>query len=403
MIDSALTDAFLVGFRHLKMMQNQTPPKGQKIGVLTYDFSPPIGGLGVLASMYVSRLKTLFPEDKFVVISPAKEADEHGSFFGRVRYRKSAGCPLFSLFASLSLSSLVKKYQINLLHVHSGSGGVFLLKKPQCKLVVTSHHTYSQEMKYVYSQQPLKKLWKGLMARLEKRTYELADAITCVSADTANALIQDYGISREKIVIVENPIDVPAVSGSVEKNPHTVLFVGRLEPRKGISTLLHAFAMLVEKEPAAKLRLIGSNLMGHELARMTRSLGMENHVTSLGFVADPLRFREMQSAAMLVVPSTLEGFGLVAAEAMSLGTLVIASDAPGLKSIITDGVNGLSFATGNASQMADKMQEALRDPARCQMLIQKAKVDVQTRFNLDIQTKKLHQVFAQTVARDSEQ
>ncbi len=354
----------------------------------------------MLASLYVEQLKKLFSEDSFTVISPAKGSDEKGSFLGRVRYKKSAGCPLFSLALSWSLDGLIKKHQISLLHVHSGSGGVFLLRKPRCKVVVTAHHTYSQEVKHVYANSVWKKKWKTLMARLEKKTYELADSITCVSADTANALMHDYGIRREKIIVIENPVHVPQYSAIVEKSDNTILFVGRLEPRKGVMTLLHAFKAVHEKIPSARLRLIGANLMGNQLHATIRSLNIQNEVTILGYVADPLRFREMQSATLLAVPSTLEGFGLVAAEAMSLGTLVVASDAPGLKSIITDGHNGLSFPLSDINACAQKLEQALKDEDLRDKLTAQAIHDVSSRFHLETQAKKLHQVFAETLARE---
>jgi len=275
------------------------------IGVLTYDYDPPIGGLGVLAKTYVTALKSSNPSSRFIIISPSENADEHGSTLAQSRWNRAGGCPLFSLFTHIALPRIIAKHHFDVLHVHAGSGGVFLLKKPSCPVVVTSHHTYHQESTLVFDQSPLKRLWKKFMSLLEQRTYKIADSIVCVSADTRAELIDHYGIDPKKISVIENPVlqtspSIPlrpfdrlrvnerrgkhcfcrsagtspssrlptevlhqqAKAGTekglgVEVESNTILFVGRLEERKGIMLLLRAFCTLAKDFPTLKLKLIG--------------------------------------------------------------------------------------------------------------------------------------------------
>lgn len=379
----------------IAMTSNLSSNTGRRIGVITYDYDPPIGGLGVLVRTYVQEMRKLFPEDVYTVISPSEHSDDKGPELGRLRYLKSGGCPLFSIGLFFSLSHFVAKHRFDAIHVHAGSGGVFLLRKPSCKLVVTAHHTYRQEADLVYSSAPLKRLWKLFMALLEARTYRLADAVICVSKDTADEIIAQYGIPASRVCVIENPVHVPHASSfaSANKNPNCILFVGRLEPRKGVLLLLKAFEILLRDVPTAELRLVGFNMLGKRLESIIERRGLSAATTLLGYVHDPYRYRETAEASVLVVPSTLEGFGLVAAEAMTLGTCVVASDAPGLRSVVTDGVNGISFPVNDANACARALKKALTDVAYRTKLQSAAKAEAPLRFNVERRSRDVGDVY----------
>ncbi len=381
-------------------MPHITPKKtGRRIGIISYDYDPPIGGLGVLVQTYLVALKMRCPEDTYCVISPSANADDRGSALGRMRYRKSGGCPLFSLSLLLSLPRMLRKHRCELLHVHAGSGGVFLLRKPQCKLVVTAHHTYVQEAELVFMHSVFKKIWKRCMARLESRTYHMADSIVCVSRDTADALTHKYAVPAERICVIENPVPVirTLVQPAVARSTDTILFVGRLEERKGIHLLLEACELLRKVMPTVKLRLVGTNLLGDQLETALRSRGLHDSTSVLGFLQDSLRFREMSEAKVLVVPSMLEGFGLVAAEAMVLGTCVVVSDAPGLRSIVTHDRTGMIFPVGNARACADALQRIMTDSALRNRLAAEAQTEARQRFDSDSRTKDLSDVYTRVL------
>ncbi|MBP7114549.1 MAG: glycosyltransferase family 4 protein [Candidatus Peribacteraceae bacterium] len=377
------------------------PLRGRHIGVISYDFDPPIGGLGVLVRTYVDELKKLYPNDTYTVVSPSANADEKGPRIGYSRYRKSGGCPLFSLSLFFSLPSLIRTHGFDLVHVHSGSGGVFLLRRPRCKLVVTAHHTYRQEADLVFASSPFKRLWKLFMALFEARTYRLADMVICVSRDTADEIIAQYGVPASRVCVIENPVRVSGADSlrTLPKNQNTILFVGRLEARKGILLLLKAFQLLLKEMPTAKLRLVGFNLLGTKLESIIASRGLKNSVTVLGYVHDPYRFRETAEAAVMIVPSSLEGFGLVAAEAMTLGTCVIASDAPGLRSVIANGRTGISFPVGDVRACADAMKLALTDTKYREKLEREALMEAPIRFNVEKRSRDVGDVFARVLGK----
>lgn len=364
-----------------------------RIGIVTYDFSPAIGGLGVVALQTKQMLEKLFPDDTLLTISPSENADDRVSLLAASRWKKPGGCPLFSLMLFFKLPFLIRKHRLDLVHVHAGSGGVFLVRKPSRPLVVTAHHTYLQEAEIVFRKAPLKRIWKRIMSAFEKRTYSLADKVVCVSQDTADFIVERYGQPRSKVTVIENAVADLPVHPSVPKSENTILFVGRLEERKGVDTLLSAMTLLRSDFPDARLRLIGQNLLGNDLLRTIAEKGISDIVTLTGYVFDPLLSEEMARATVLVVPSLLEGFGLIAAQGMLAGTCVIASDAPGLRSVVRDKQTGLLFKTGNAADCARAIKEILSNRTLRQMLEKQARVDALKRFSPEARARELHQVF----------
>lgn len=364
-----------------------------RIGIVTYDYDPPIGGLGVIAKQVKTTLEKLHPEDAYVILSPSKHTDDNVSRIAARRWKRAGGCPLFSLILFCRLQQVIRKHKLELLHVHAGSGGVFLLRKPSIPVVVTSHHTYLQEAEVVFRKYPVKRLWKRFMALLEKRTYTIADAIVCVSQDTADVLREQYGVPSKKLSVIENAVPEIAELPPVKKDPNTILFIGRLEERKGIWTLLEAMKLLHETHPHVKLRLIGSNLIGDRIHTFIKKNNLQDSVALLGFVDDPFMQRELLNASILVVPSLLEGFGLVAASALMSGTCVVASDAHGLRSIIRNNETGLLFRSGDVHECARALASVLENPGLAEKLAREGRTDALKRFSFVERASDLHDIF----------
>lgn len=352
-----------------------------RLGIISYDFDPPIGGLGIVAKQYVQELKRINSNDVFVSISPSDFAQERVSSLASKRYRKSGGCPLFSLLLFFRLPEIIHRHSLDLLHVHAGSGGAFLLRKPSIPLVVTAHHTYKQEVDFVFAGHPFRRFRKLFMSYLERRTYQVADSITCVSHDTADALITDYGIPPSKITVIENGVVDNYFQQSVlPRDTERILFVGRLEERKGVWKLLSAFHNVLNEVPTARLELIGSNLIGQALVEYIRDQGLSSSVQMRGFVEEQERIRSMSTATIVVIPSLLEGFGLICAEAMALGCPIISSSAPGLRSLIRHDVTGLIVDPCDTTHLSDALVRLLRDSVVQRRLGTTAHASAVTRF-----------------------
>ncbi len=366
------------------------------IGVFSYDFDPPIGGLGIHVKRLQEGLLAAHTEHSFTVFSPSPLAPIKVSRIARRRWNKSGGSPAFSLTLWFGLERIIREHALDLVHMHGGSGGIVLRKKPSVPFVMTVHHTYLAETTHVFSGSFLKKHFKNFMARLEKRTYQMADLLICVSEDTKQDLMTHYGIAAAKIIVIENSLDEQQFLNEplIPDKTHELLFIGRLEPRKGIDVLLSAFEILKKEMPELHLTVIGENLMNDAfITDAEEKFG--STVSFLGHTSEASLKEHMQSATLLIVPSRVEGFGLTAAEGMAAGMCVVASNAPGLRSVITHEDTGLLFENENVLSCADTIKRALRDPELRRNMGQNASHAARQRFKLRTQVQNTLQAYLQ--------
>jgi phosphatidylinositol alpha-mannosyltransferase len=142
-----------------------------------------------------------------------------------------------------------------------------------------------------------------------------------------------------------------------------ILFIGQAVERKGLPVLLRAFEALREHVPAS-LTLVGAG--PEEVAHMTLE---DSGVRALGKVSEEVKLRELARADVLCAPSLGgESFGMVLTEAFAAGTPVVASDIPGYRDVLRDGVDGLLSAPGDALGLAEALRRMALEPAlRCRM------------------------------------
>jgi D-inositol-3-phosphate glycosyltransferase len=161
-----------------------------------------------------------------------------------------------------------------------------------------------------------------------------------------------------------------------EEDHQMVLFVGRLDPVKGLDTLVRAMAIAVDREPALRghtcLCIVGGEKPEHpeqldaereRIDLLRRQLGLSDVVHFVGAVAQDDLPYYYSAAAVVVVPSRYESFGMVALEAMACGVPVIASDVGGLSTLIRDGRTGFLVPDGDPEALADRLLPLLSDPA----------------------------------------
>jgi glycosyltransferase involved in cell wall biosynthesis len=135
-----------------------------------------------------------------------------------------------------------------------------------------------------------------------------------------------------------------------------VLFVGRLEPRKGIDILLYAFAQVLEKVNSI-LVLVGSGSQASYKA-LAGQLGIEQHVFFMGYVDDN-ELRKLYAACdLFVLPSLLEGLGIVILEARAAGKYVVASRIGGIPEVVPVGA-GILVPPGKVFPLANGIIQSL--------------------------------------------
>jgi len=192
-----------------------------------------------------------------------------------------------------------------------------------------------------------------------------------------------YKADEKKMTVIPPGVDVshfyPIPSDEakmfigLKPDDRMILFVGRIEPLKGVDTLIQAMSCLQVKEADGKplhLAIIGGDPaaspeeMNTEMARLQKlcaDLGLDQSVVFLG-MRDQDKLPYYYSAAEVVVmPSHYESFGMVALEAMACGTPVIASEVGGLGYLVRDGETGFTIPDQEPDTLCDKISWLLND------------------------------------------
>lgn len=204
-----------------------------------------------------------------------------------------------------------------------------------------------------------------------RRTLRGADALTAITDDCRMHALR-AGASDESVEIVLNGADLrrfspePGAGDAAirERFGRRMVFACRqLFPRKGIRFLVRAAASLKPKYPDLTLVLAGDGFERPELESLAAELGIRDATTFLGWVPNSELPAYYRSAAVSVIPSLEEGFGIPAAEAMGCEVPVVASDAGGLPEVVEDGVTGKVVPRGDADALARAIDGLLANDA----------------------------------------
>ena len=198
-------------------------------------------------------------------------------------------------------------------------------------------------------------------AELAPSHAQRAAAIVTVSAFTSAEIQRRLSVPAERIIICSPGAPAWPVRPAMPVNG-PILFIGTLEPRKNVGALLRAYAALLHKMPnAPDLWLAGgATAASTDWLRTIGQPPLAGHVKHLGYIPSDRRYDLYAQAAMLVLPSHLEGFGIPALEAMTVGVPVIVSNRGALPEV-TGGAAQV-VEPDDAEGMADAMRRYLEDP-----------------------------------------
>ncbi len=312
--------------------------------VCPYDLGRP-GGV----QDQVLKLATWLADDGHhaVVVAPGTEVPEgldpdHAEMLGRsvlVRANRSAAPIAVSPRTVASVRQAVKTHRVEVVHIHEpfmpvvGPAALMGLDLPK---VATFHSDPSTLIRRTYR----------LAAPLVARMLRGAGTVTAVSPVAASAL---RGVA---VSIVPNGLDVDAYRRvETERRPHRVVFVGRDEPRKGLTDLLTAWPQVRRRIPDAELLVVGTT---------APATGSPVGVRFLGRVSEHDKRMALAGSAVLCAPNTGgESFGIILVEAMAAGCVVVATGLPGFVHVLGDA--GEFVAPGDPDGLAARLGDVLID------------------------------------------
>ncbi len=243
-----------------------------------------------------------------------------------------------------------------------------------CRLVVSEHTLPSVVAKFAST--PLSKT----VPVLSRWFYPRADAVVAVSGDVGRDLREASGLREELITVIPNPVVTPELMEELagraehrffdEDSPPVILGIGRLSHEKGFDVLIRAFGLLLETTDA-RLLIVGEGEDRPELEALVTELGLENKVDLPGFVDGVPSY--ISQAAVVAMPSRIEGFGNALVEAMAGGVPCVATDCPGGPSdILEQGKFGPLAQVDDPGALATGIEKAMRDPVPADVLKSRA-------------------------------
>lgn len=192
--------------------------------------------------------------------------------------------------------------------------------------------------------------------------HRVADRVTAISSTLVERAKK---LGHKRVILIPNGIRMAEIDRErrrTEKIPGRILFVGRLEPMKGVDTLLQAFAHVVERGKVdAFLQIVGGGSLEKQLRRMAKSLGCEDRIVFRGFVPVPDVYREFAQASIFCGLSRSEALGNVFLEAQAAGCAVVATKVGGIPDIVHDGETGILVKPDDAGAAADALEQLLED------------------------------------------
>jgi glycosyltransferase involved in cell wall biosynthesis len=251
--------------------------------------------------------------------------------------------------------------------LYHGLGFVAPLRAP-CPTVVSV-----MDLSFVTQPQAHKRFNRTYLSWLSRASCRRAKRVIAISEWTKRDIVQHFGVPADRIDAT--PLGVnhdhfkPAALQTVNAfkqqyniSDNAIFYLGSLEPRKNLSRLIEAFALLNAQQPALNAQLfIGGNLAWKydEVFAGIQERGLSEQVKLIGRVSDEDLPKWYSACAVMAYPSLYEGFGLPPLEAMACGAPVVTSNVTSLPEVVGDA--GLTVDPTDAPALADALSRVLCD------------------------------------------
>jgi glycosyltransferase involved in cell wall biosynthesis len=274
----------------------------------------------------------------------------------------------FNPFIILQISKLIREISPDIIHTHLFQSRVYgsmahLFNRNS--LLITQKHSVVNPGKH------------NIFIFFEMISILMNKGVIAISESVKNSLIKYEFIPEHKIFVIPNCIDYQTFASN--SNPRSLKAkqeivigtVGRLEKIKGIEYLLLAMTIILTKFPNAILEIIGDGSQFNKLKEIAENLGISKSVKFLGKFVNVIPFYKRMD--IFVLPSLLEGFGIVILEAMAMGLPIVATNVDGIKEVVVNGESGILVPPKNPKAIAEAITYLIEHPQISETLISEGK------------------------------
>jgi L-malate glycosyltransferase len=278
-----------------------------------------------------------------------------------------------------SLLAVHRQKPIDIIHVHGAHELILLVRLflPRVPVIFTVHGYHGRQSHVGYRLAAVFCNW-------------FANWVIAVSQSELQLLAAHHlKVKKTTLIyngVVENKPDIARIAQLAEQfaiNSTTHITIGtaaRLSEAKGLRYLIMAVAQLIDRHPEIKLIIAGEGELEAELRQLVLDLKVSQHVVFAGYVADLQNLLYLMK--IFVLPSIQEPFGLVCAEAMSLGKPIVGTNVGGIPEQVVHGVTGFIVPPGDPMALANSIDRLLTNPSLLASCGQKGYERYQEKFAL---------------------
>ncbi len=390
-----------------------------KVAFITFQYPPFVqGGAGTYAYNLTKELARLGHEVHVITPRVAgcdKESVEDGLFIHRLNFQNKPFLVALSFWFSLwkefpSLERQTRGFDI----IHENGSSAFSLSPKAVfrSRVITIHHLARTNLKIAkYSVLTRVRNLRGevgISPFTQSLCIRRADQIIAVSQFTKQDIMDVFNIPESKIEVVYHgvypddyvfPEEAKAKLRSTLgiKSQPMILFVGKLALRKGVDILLRALPQVL-KEVEVKLVLAGSGNQ-RDYQYLAQTLGISDKLRFLGRVSDDTLRLLYSSCDLFVLPSRLEGLGIVILEAMAAGKPIVSTNVGGIPELIESGQNGILVEADNEVELAGAIVKMLSDNSLARAMGENSMKKVRERFSWEVAAQKTERVYNELIKK----
>ena len=280
--------------------------------------------------------------------------------------------PFFTHYVGKYITKAFKKGRFDVIHYNEPH---ILVSKPDAPIVSTFHSTQINELFVKSGLSRLISIDAVIETIVKTPIGSIGDIISSQRSDLIicpnkhlKHMIKKYCLYPEdKIIVINNGIetgknivnisDLININGYELEKDGYLLFVGRLDPIKGIEYLIEAFRKIKTRY---RLKLVIAGTGFHET--YLKKISVDEDILFIGYVADKNDLAALyENSLMLILPSLYEAIPMVLLEAMAYGKPIVASRVGGIPEFVLDGKNGYLVDPRNSDELAEKISRLVED------------------------------------------
>ena len=298
---------------------------------------------------------------------------------------------LYIINALIKGSTLLRNKNIEIIHANNlGSVivGVILSKVFRLPIVVTIHDVFTTSSQDHWEQwtkqgSKISKITSKIAPVLEKITVKIPpDIIHTVSNITKEDLIK-FGATT-KIKVIPNGVDLDdySILQSEKDYDRYVIFIGRLVFYKNLDVIISAFIDVVKQLHSSKMLILGDGPMRKKWEKRVTDLNLQENIKFVGYISDKEKINLLSRSSALVLPSFVEGFGLVILEAFAMEKPVLVADVKPLSELVYNNIDGFVLPVNSPKKWAEKLIYMLSNKEICEKMGKQGRLKVEKEYSL---------------------